>query len=148
MHSLKRIWGAGVVLGFLLNLLGWLGNAFLLRGMWKAALQQVSLVELPWRQTVWKELISLLPDFVYGVVLVWLYVRLSSAYGPGIGTAIRCVGVVFVMGVFIPYLGVANSGLLPWTISMATTGWALLTFVPVIWLLPRIVGNTAGKNVV
>ncbi len=50
---------------------------------------------------------------------------------------------VFVVGALITYLGMANSGLLPWRLSVATTILALVTFIPGAWLTERLFRNNA-----
>jgi hypothetical protein len=39
------------------------------------------------------------------------------------------------VGALTTYLGIANSGLLPWGLSAATTLLALVTFIPGAWLV-------------
>lgn len=53
----------------------------------------------------------------------------------------RACMLVFMVGVLTTYLGIANSGLLPWRISVATTILALVTFMPGAWLTERLFRN-------
>jgi hypothetical protein len=136
LQSIRKILGVGLALGFVLNVFGWLGNVFLLGPMWNEAFTSVPTT--PWRETPWRDLVSFLPDFIYGVAVSWLYVRLAAIYGPSFATALRTCMLVFVVGALTTYLGIANSGLLPWRISIATTVLALVTFIPGAWLTERL----------
>jgi len=89
-----RVLRAGLLVGLLLNALGWLGNVFLLGPLWRSAFTEIAAT--PWRESPWRDVISLAPDFVYSI---------------------------------------ANSGLLPWGLSAATTLLALVTFIPGAWLV-------------
>ena len=131
--STWRIAQVGLILGLLLNLLGWLGNVFVLGPLWNEALIYVH--ESPWRSTIWREIVTLVPDFIYGIVMVSLYTYLSTTQGPTLRTASKAAFVVFLVGVFTTYLGTANAGLLPWSISFYTTVLAFVTFVPGAWLM-------------
>jgi hypothetical protein len=129
---MTRVLRSGLVLGLFLNLVGWLGNVFLLGSLWQSAFAAAPVTE--WRANPWRDVISLVPDFVYGIAICWLYESLVSRYGRTVGTAARATALVFVVGAFTTYLGIANSGLLPWRASAATTLLALATFVPGAWL--------------
>jgi len=135
------ILGAGVVIGFALNLMGWLGNVFLLGPMWQRAF--VGATSTDWRDSPWRDLFSLLPDFIYGITVCWLYVALIPRYGASLTTALRASALIAMVGVVTTYFGIANSGLLPWSISAATTLLALVTFVPGAWLVDRLLRPSA-----
>jgi hypothetical protein len=134
-----RILWSGLILGFFLNLAGWLGNVFLLGSMWEAAFALVPVTA--WRSSAWRDAISLLPDFVYGVAICWTYAGLAPRYGRSVATALRATALVFVVGALTTYVGIANSGLLPWTIAAATTLLALVIFVPGAWLTHALMRN-------
>ena len=139
--SISKVLWVGLALGFVLNLFGWLGNVFVLGPMWNEAFAGVPTT--PWRETPWRDLVSFLPDFIYGVAVSWLYVRLARSDGPSFATAVRACMLVFVVGALTTYLGMANSGLLPWRLSVATTILALATFIPGAWLTERLFRNNA-----
>ena len=134
----RHFWTTTLALGLLLNLLGWIGNAFLLRPLWREALAQVHLLDHPWRQTLWKEVLSTVPDFIYAGALVWLYAHLVQLGGSRLTRAMQACLLIFIVGVLTTYVGTANAGLLPFKVSLATTLWALVTFIPAAWLLSRI----------
>lgn len=131
-----RILWAGLLVGFVLNLLGWLGNVFLLGPMWHEAFTGVAATA--WRDSPWRDVISLVPDFIYGVAICWLYAALAARYGVSFAVALRASTLVFVVGAFTTYLGVANSGLLPWDLAAATTLLAFVVFIPGAWLVHRL----------
>lgn len=128
-----RIVRAGMLVGLLLNAIGWLGNVFLLGPLWRSAFTEIAAT--PWRESPWRDVISLAPDFIYGIAMCWLYVGLAPRYGATLATALRATTLVFAVGALTTYLGIANSGLLPWGLSAATTLLALVTFVPGAWLV-------------
>ena len=130
---LRRALRVGLVLGLYYNILGWLGNVFLLGPLWQDAIAR--LPSTPWRDSPWRDAISLVPDFVYGIAVSFGYITLAHIYGATIGAALRATLFVFIVGALTTYLGIANSGLLPWTISTATTTLALVVFLPGAWLV-------------
>lgn len=139
-----RILWSGLILGFFLNLAGWLGNVFLLGPMWEAAFASAPVTA--WRSTPWRDVISLLPDFVYGIAICWTYAGVAPRYGCSVATALRATALVFMVGALTTYVGIANSGLLPWRISAATTLLALVTFIPGAWLAHYLMKNHIGDR--
>lgn len=139
-----RILWAGLLVGFVLNLLGWLGNVFLLGSMWQEAFTGVATTA--WRDSLWRDVISLAPDFIYGIAICWLYSALAERYGTSFATALRASALVFVVGAFTTYLGIANSGLLPWGLAAATTLLAFVVFIPGAWLVDRLMRGHVGAK--
>jgi len=127
-----RILWSGLILGLFLNFLGWIGNVFLLGPLWEGAFLSVPVTA--WRESPWRDIISLLPDFVYGIAICWAYAGLAPRYGRSVATALRATALVFAVGALTTYVRIANSGLLPWTLATATTLLALVTFVPGAWI--------------
>jgi hypothetical protein len=141
--SVRILW-SGLILGFFLNLAGWLGNVLLLGPMWEAAFALVPVTA--WRSSPLRDVISLLPDFVYGIAICWTYAGLAPRYGRSVATALRATALVFTVGALTTYVGIANSGLLPWTIASATTLLALVTFVPGAWLAHALMKNRISDD--
>jgi hypothetical protein len=140
-----RILWAGLIVGFVLNLLGWLGNAFLLGPMWQEAFTGVTTTA--WRDSPWRDVISLVPDFIYGIAICWLYAALAARHGASVAVALRASALVFGVGAFTTYLGIANSGLLPWDLAVATTLLAFVVFIPGAWLVDRLMrGHVSVKH--
>lgn len=139
-----RVLWSGLVVGFLFNVLGWLGNVFLLGPLWRDAMSAAPTT--PWRDSPWRDVISLVPDFIYGMAACWLYVAMAGRFGASMGTAMRACALVFIVGALTTYLGIANSGLLPWGISVATTLLALVVFVPGAWLVHALLKGEASKR--
>jgi len=91
---------------------------------------------VPLRNRTWiNELLSLVPDFIYGIAIAWLYVELARSRGPGLGTAIIAALVVWAVTVVPTYLGIANSGLLPVGLAAATTVVGVVSAIPTGWLV-------------
>ena len=126
----------GLWTGVLMNALGWVGNAFLLRQEWREAIAAGAGATRT--RTGLNEIVSLIPDFVYGLALAWLYAHLRATLGPTLGTAIKAALAVWAIGALTTYLGVANAGLLPVRISVLTSLLALVLFVPAAWLVHRL----------
>jgi len=131
----KLLW-TGLVIGFVLNLLGWIGNQIVLGDLWDSAVTQVTPLRT---RTLANELISLVPDFIYGVALTWTYAAIAPRFGWGWGAALRASVLIWVVGAFTTYLGLSNSALLPVQLASLTTILALVTFVAGAWLLQRLV---------
>jgi hypothetical protein len=127
-----RILRVGLAAGLLMNLVGWVGNQLVLGPLWKDAIRTV----VPLRNRTWvNELLSLVPDFIYGIAIAWLYVELARSRGPGLGTAIIAALVVWAVTVVPTYLGIANSGLLPVGLAAATTVVGVVSAIPTGWLV-------------
>jgi len=127
-----RILRVGLAAGLLMNVVGWIGNQLVLGPLWKDAIQTV----VPLRSRTWiNELVSLVPDFIYGIAIAWLYVELARNHGPGIGTAMTAALAVWAVTVVPTYLGIANSGLLPFDLAAATTVVGVVSAIPTAWLV-------------
>jgi len=71
-----RILRVGLAAGLLMNVLGWIGNQLVLGPLWRDAIQTV----VPLRSRTWvNELVSLVPDFMYGIAIAWLFAGLAAA---------------------------------------------------------------------
>jgi len=142
--STMRIVKGGLILGIFLNVAGWLGNVFLLGPRWESAF--ASFPFTGWRASPWRDVISLAPDFVYGLAICWLYDALAARYGRSLGTAARATALVFVVGALTTYLGIANSALLPWGLAASATLLALAVFAPGAWLAHALMRRPAGRG--
>lgn len=137
-----RILRVGLAAGLLMNVVGWMGNQLVLGPLWKDAIQTV----VPLRTRTWlNELVSLVPDFIYGIAIAWLYVELARNRGPGLGTAIAAALAVWAVTLVPTYLGIANSGLLPISLAAATTVVGLVSAIPTGWLVWKWL-NTKGPS--
>jgi hypothetical protein len=127
-----RILRVGLAAGLLMNVVGWIGNQLALGPLWKDAIQTV----VPLRSRTWvNELVSLVPDFIYGIAIAWLYAELARGRGPGLATAISAALAVWAVTVVPTYLGIANSGLLPVGLAAATTVVGVVSAIPTAWLV-------------
>ena len=131
----RRILRVGLAAGLLMNVLGWIGNQLLLGPLWKDAIQTV----VPLRSRTWvNEVVSLVPDFMYGIAIAWLFAVLAQTRGRGLRTALTAALVVWAISVVPTYLGIANSALLPAGLAAATTLVGLAASVPTAWLVWKI----------
>ena len=131
----NRILRVGLAAGLLMNVLGWIGNQLLLGPLWKDAIQTV----VPLRSRTWvNEVVSLVPDFMYGIAIAWLFAVLAQTRGRGLRTALTAALVVWAISVVPTYLGIANSALLPAGLAAGTTLVGLAASVPTAWLVWKI----------
>lgn len=132
--NVRRIVWLGLGLGVFLNIVGIVGNGLLLREAWAEAIP----VRPARAMTGWPSVaISLLSDFVFGPLLVWLYAAMLPRFGSNIWTAIRAATVIWVLGVAVPYLGIVRIGWLPAGVVTGTSVVALAGFLPAAWLVAR-----------
>lgn len=125
---LSKVILIGLLIGFLLNLTGWLGNNIILKNMWNdigATLEAVA-----WRESVWSDVFSLVPDFVYGIAITWLVVKLRPAYKSTLSTSISVGVFVSLVGGITTYFAIANSGFVPWKLAMASIVLVIACKVP------------------
>jgi hypothetical protein len=140
-----RFLTAVLVTGLILNLTGWLGNVLLLGPMWeRAAVLAPPPMHSPFPPLA-HAILQFVSDFVFGFILCLVY-RLASAGWGGSKTllALLCAIIVWLGGVPMTYLGLVNGGYLPGGISVATTILALVTFIIVAPLLPRLLPASQG----
>ena len=124
----SRILAIGLLIGLLLNLTGWLGNNFLLRDMWKEIGTAVSSVA--WRDSIWRDVLSFVPDFVYGIAICWLYVKLRPNYVNALSASLRAGLFVAIVGGITTYFAIANSGFIPWRLTLASFVLVFVTKLP------------------
>ena len=130
-----RVLWAGLAAGLVLNVLGWLGNQFVLGHLWNETIATV----VPLRERTWvNEALSLVPDFVYGIALAWLFAVLEQGRSRSAAAAAAAAW-VWLVGAMTTYLGSWNTGFVPGRLAIATTVLALVLFVPAAWLVSRLV---------
>ncbi len=130
-----RVFLVGLGLGFYMNLLGWLGNNLLLGAGWDAAGALISTeVRLPYSPLA-RELITLAPDFIYGLAMAWLYAQTSDR---SIQFSFKFAAVFWTATVGVVYLAIVNSRFLPVDIAVQTTLLALAIGLPIVFALPRL----------
>ena len=135
-HSMLRLGMVGLLVGFLLNLAGWVGNNLLLRDMWAevgAAAEPVA-----WRESVWSDVFSLAPDFLYGFAIAWLCVVLRTRFPTALSASLRAGLLVSLVGGITTYFAVANSGFIPWKLALASFALVLATKLPLAVLAGRL----------
>jgi hypothetical protein len=134
--ALGRIVWIGLLVGFLLNLSGWLGNNFLLGAMWETVI--VPDYSASWRGSLWREVFSLLPDFLYGMALVWLCARLRPLYSSMTAATLRAGIFVSLVGGLTTYFAIANSGFIMWPLAFASFVLVLATKLPLAYFAGRL----------
>ena len=139
MMNYRRIVWLGLGLGVFLNIVGVVGNGILLREAWAQAVP----VRPAQAMTGWPSVaISLLSDFIFGPLLVWLYAAMLPRFGATMWTALRAAAVIWVLGVAVPYLGIVRIGWLPVSVVVETSAVALTGFLPAAWLVVRFYRDT------
>ncbi len=126
----------GLLVGFLLNLTGWLGNNFLLGSMWRQL--QVADAGAEWRASIWRDVFSFAPDFVYGFAIAWLYVALRPRFEHWQSAALTAGLFVAITGGIVTYFAIANSGFISWTLAFASFALVLATKLPLALLAGRL----------
>lgn len=133
-----RVLKAGALNGFLLNLFGWLGNAFLLRSSWKEAATHITTMDEPNISGWPRELLTLAPDFIYGYLSVIVYFYIGQVEGFTMKSKMLAILISFFFSLFATYLGLVSANLVPIKISLLTSLWGLATFFPAFMLTVRI----------
>ena len=132
--NLRRIIWLGLGLGLFLNVVGVVGNGIFLREAWVQAIP----VRPAHAMTGWPSVaISLVSDFIFGPLLVWLYAAMVPRFGANIWTATRAAAIIWMLGVAVPYLGIVRIGWLPPGIAAGTSAVALFGLLPAAWLVVR-----------
>jgi hypothetical protein len=131
-----KIIGVGLLTGLLLNVTGWLGNNFLLGAMWRQL--QVTDAGAAWRATIWRDVFSFAPDFVYGVAIAWLCIALRPRFEHWQSSALTAGLFVAITGGIVTYFGIANSGFIGWPLAFASFGLVLATKLPLALLAGRL----------
>lgn len=114
--NVKSVIVGGLVAGLVLNVID-----YLVYGMWlapdlNAALQSAGK----------KSADSLIPlfvllDFIYGIVLVYIYAAIRPRFGAGPGTAVHAGLIVWMIAALLHAVGEAPFGLLPmWLYTIGT----------------------------
>ena len=140
-----RVLSTGLLVGLVMNVFGWLGNQLWLGREWDAAIAGSSFAATRVR-TIWNEVGSLAPDFVYGLALAWLFVVLARAFGPSRIVAYVSAFVLWLVAIATPLLGTANSSLMPWRVTILTLVLALAIMIPVSELVWRRLGQESRQH--
>lgn len=137
--GLGRIVGVGLFVGLILNLTGWLGNNLLLDSLWSSV--QVGEGTVEWRSSLGSDVLSLIPDFVYGVAIAWLWVMVRPRVGGWVSAALLSGSFVALVGGITTYFAIANSGFIPWSLAFASFALVAVTKLPLAlmggWILER-----------
>lgn len=134
-----RIALATLVMGLLLNALGWAGNVFLLGGLWDHAAQVAPPPLSPPFPGLARDLLTFVSDFVFALVWSCVFALARPAWrGSTLTLALATAALVWLGGVPMTYLGIVNSGYLPADVAVATSVLALVTFLLVSPLMPRL----------
>lgn len=104
----------GLLTGFLLNISGWMGNNLLLKNLWDGA-HVASLKN--WNPGILKDIFSLLPDFVYGFGIAWMWTKLRGHYRNPYRAAVESGIFIAMVGGVTTYFVIANSGFVSWTLA-------------------------------
>ena len=138
-----RILWVGLLVGLMLNITGWLGNNLLLGLMWEQV--GATLQASPWRSSVWRDVFSFAPDFLYGLAIAWLCVVIRLKYKNCFAASIRAGLLVAMVGGITTYFAIANSGFIPWQLAFASFGLVLGTKLPLAMLAGYLLEPTTAQ---
>lgn len=137
--GLGRVVRVGLFVGLILNLTGWVGNNLLLDTLWGSV--QVGEGTVEWRSSLWSDVLSLIPDFVYGVAITWLWAMVRSRVGGWVSAGLLSGSFVALVGGITTYFAIANSGFIPWSLAFASFALVAATKLPLAlmggWILER-----------
>ena len=125
--STSKVLWTGLLIGFLLNLTGWLGNNLLLDDLWDEVGNQFP---SPWRKNIWSDIFSLIPDFVYGIAISWLCNYINVHTSPSPKNWLKVGIFISVVGGITTYFAIANSGFIPWKLAIASFILVISTKIP------------------
>ena len=136
---IARTVGAALVLGTVLNIVGWVGNALILRDMWEAAAREIPAPALSLEPRWMKDVLSLVSDYVFATVLCFVYAIAAPGWrGSATSLSFTLSFLVWLAGVPMTYLAFVTAGHLPVSVSVATSLWALVTFLIFAPALPHL----------
>jgi hypothetical protein len=138
--STLKIMLVGLLVGFLLNVTGWLGNNILLKDLW-VEVGEV-LPKVAWRENILSDIFSLAPDFLYGFAIAWLCTTLKTDSYSTILNSIRVGIFVSLVGGITTYFAIANSGFIPWKLALASFFLVVITKLPLAILAGRMLKTT------
>ncbi|NKB35530.1 MAG: hypothetical protein GKR91_20710 [Pseudomonadales bacterium] len=124
----KRVVLIGLFIGLLLNLTGWVGNNIILGSMWDDL--STNLDPVAWRESIWSDVFSLAPDFVYGLAIAWMIVQLRDQFNSTFSISVKVGIFVSLIGGITTYFAIANSGFVPWDLAIASFVLVLACKVP------------------
>jgi len=125
---LRRVILIGLLVGFLLNLTGWLGNNIILGSMWDNL--NGRLTPSSWTESIWSDVFSLIPDFIYGLAIVWMIEKVRTKYVSTVSASVNVGVFISVVGGITTYFAIANSGFVPWKLAFASFLLVLTCKVP------------------
>ena len=140
LNAMIRLLVAALILGTLLNIAGWIGNAIVLKPLWTQAAETAPQAATVFEPRWLRELLTLVSDYVFAVVACCIY-RIGTAgwQGSRIGLAIVASALTWLAAVPMTYLAFIMAGYLPIGVSVATSLWALATFLIFAPALPYLV---------
>ena len=127
----------------LLNLTGWIGNNFILGDLWNEV--GATLVQVAWRDSIWRDLFSFAPDYLYGFAIAWLCVMLRRRFSTTLSASLRAGLFVSLVGGITTYFAIANSGFIPWRLALASFVLVLATKLPLAVLAGRLLDPAKSR---
>jgi hypothetical protein len=89
-----------------------------------------TLADSAWRGSIWRDVFSFLPDFLYGFAIAYLCVALRSRFASFVGSSLASGVFVALVGGITTYFAIANSGFIPWKLAFASFALVLATKLP------------------
>ena len=124
--STGRVVLGGLVAGIVSDAIGFAVDGKWLAPGWNAGMKALGHSSFAPNQVIGFNLLGL----AGGLVAVWIYAAIRPRFGPGLVTAIKAGGVVWVLGTLLPNLGFMYlGGLFPHRLTIYTTAGGLLEVV-------------------
>lgn len=124
--AIGRVIRGGIVAGLVMNVLDYLVNGIALAGAWDDATRTLG-VDPP--EVAGMSIVGwVASDFVFGVLLVWLYAAIRPRFGPGPRTALLAAVVVWLVA-HLAYAALAFTGLYPNGVVIQSAAGALAGWI-------------------
>jgi len=121
--NLKGVIVGGLIAGLVLNVID-----YLVWGVWLAPEMSAALQSAGKRSADSLIPLFVLLDFIYGIVLIYLYAAIRPRFGAGPGTAVHAGLIVWLIAALLHAIGEAPFGLLPQRLYTLGTLVGLLEF--------------------
>lgn len=128
-----RVVAGGLVAGVVLNVVDFVNNTYIMASQMKADMDKLN-------PSLWSAMNNgttiatfIVSDFVYGIILVWLYAAIRPRFGAGAATAIKAGLALWAFGTVIFYglsaMGMFSSGTFWMAAGISLVQWLLAAYL-------------------